>query len=279
MLLNFSKMQGLGNDFVVIDAVRQRVTLSAAQVRRIGDRRYGVGCDQILLAEPPSRPDTDFRYRVFNADGSEAEHCGNGIRCLGRFLVEQGLTDRRELRIETGSGDATIYFTGERSVRVDMGPPQLEPARIPFQAESRQAVYTVDVGGEEVELTAVSMGNPHAVIIVPELESAPVARLGPYLETHPRFPHRANIGFMQILDRNHVRLRVYERGVGETLACGTGACAAVVTGRLRGLLDAQVSVSLPGGKLDIEWGGEGQPVMMTGPAMTVFTGQIELSDE
>ncbi len=279
MLLNFSKMQGLGNDFVVIDAVRQRVTLSAAQARRIGDRRYGVGCDQILLAEPPSRPDTDFRYRVFNADGSEAEHCGNGIRCLGRFLVEQGLTDRRELRIETGSGDATIYFTGERSVRVDMGPPQLEPARIPFQAESRQAVYTVDVGGEEVELTAVSMGNPHAVIIVPELESAPVARLGPYLETHPRFPHRANIGFMQILDRNHVRLRVYERGVGETLACGTGACAAVVTGRLRGLLDAQVSVSLPGGKLDIEWGGEGQPVMMTGPAMTVFTGQIELSDE
>lgn len=269
-------MQGLGNDFVVLDAINQRFELTREQVRRLGDRRYGIGCDQILLAERPTRDGFDFRYRIYNADGSEVEHCGNGVRCLGRFLREQGLTDQRALRIETVNGSARIHLDDDGQVTVDMGAPVLEPAQIPFQAERRQVLYRLEVGAETVEVGAVSMGNPHAVLTVPELENAPVARLGPDIESHPRFPRRVNVGFMQVLDRGRIRLRVFERGVGETLACGTGACAAVVAGRLQERLDSRVEVELPGGALAIEWQGEGHPVMMSGPAETVFRGEIEL---
>jgi diaminopimelate epimerase len=274
--LSFTKMQGLGNDFVVIDAVRQPVSLGAEQLRVLADRRFGVGCDQILFAEKPTQANADFRYRIFNADGGEVEQCGNGVRCLARFLTEQGLTAKRELVIQTLAGDTRVLLGDGDEIRVDMGPPQLEPAHIPFEAPQRQAVYELDLGGESVALGVVSMGNPHAVMVVNQLENAPVARLGPYIETHPRFPRRVNVGFMQILDAGHIRLRVFERGVGETLACGTGACAAVVAGRLQQRLDERVRVDLPGGTMHIEWAGEGEPVWMTGPAVTVFQGQIEL---
>ena len=276
MRLNFSKMQGLGNDFVVFDAVRQQVELTGEQLRRLADRRYGIGCDQILLAERATKPGADFRYRIFNADGGEVEQCGNGVRCLARFLVEHGLSERRELLIQTLGGDTRVFLTEDGQVRVDMGAPQLEPDRIPFQASQRQVSYELDLGGETVTLGVVSMGNPHAVLTVNEVASAPVARLGPYIETHPRFPRRVNVGFMQIVDRGHIRLRVFERGVGETLACGTGACAAVVAGRLQQRLDESVRVELPGGALQIEWAGEAMPVWMTGPAERVFDGEIEI---
>ena len=270
--MRFTKMQGLGNDFVVIDGIRQSVSLNATLVRRLADRRLGVGCDQVLLAEPASRPDMDVRYRIFNADGGEVEHCGNGVRCLAVFLRDQGLVGKRELRVETPAGEATVTLLGDGRVSVDMGPPRLEPAEIPFEASSRQTRYALRVDDRELAVAALSMGNPHAVLQVTDVDSAPVAHLGPLIEAHPAFPRRVNAGFMQVLARDHIRLRVYERGAGETLACGTGACAAVVAGRLQGLLDAAVAVDLPGGRLDIRWRGEGAPVWMTGPAETVFHG-------
>jgi diaminopimelate epimerase len=276
MLVRFTKMHGLGNDFMVIDAVSQRVRLTPKIVRRLADRHTGVGFDQLLLVEPPSRPDMDFRYRIFNSDGSEVEHCGNGARCFGRFVRERRLTGKNEIHVETARGEATLYLLPDRQVDVDMGVPELRPAEIPFTAERQAVTYEVDVNGEPVELSAVSMGNPHGVVLVENVDSAPVATLGPALEAHPRFPKKANIGFMQVVNRGEIRLRVYERGAGETLACGTGACAAVVAGRLRGLLDEKVLVHLPGGDLHIRWPGEGKALRMTGPATTVYEGQIHL---
>ena len=276
MLLRFTKMQGLGNDFVVIDAISQRLQLNRRQIRQLADRHFGVGCDQILLVEAPERPDVDFRYRIFNADGSEVAQCGNGARCFARFVQEKRLTHKQRIVVETASGVMTLSVTRNGQVQVDMGTPRLEPAQVPFQAEARATTYPIELDGREHRIGAVSMGNPHAVLQVDDVDTAPVERLGPLLESHPRFPERVNAGFMQVLNRREIRLRVYERGAGETLACGSGACAAVVAGILQGLLDSEVQVALPGGKLQVSWAGEGQPVIMTGPAVTVFEGQIRI---
>ena len=276
MKLKFSKMHGLGNDFVVLDGVRQQIALSPDQLRYLGDRHFGVGCDQILLVEKASRPEIDFRYRIFNADGGEVEQCGNGARCFVRFVHEQGLTEKREIRVETMCGEIAPRLEADGKVTVDMGVPVFSAERIPFISTSVDLVQPLDVAGEEVLITAVSMGNPHAVQVVADVDTAPVAVQGPLIESHPRFPQRVNAGFMQILGRQAIRLRVFERGAGETLACGTGACAAVVAGIARGLLDSPVRVTTRGGELTIAWEGDGAPVLMTGPAITVFTGEIEL---
>jgi diaminopimelate epimerase len=275
MKLHFTKMHGLGNDFIVFNAVQQPLQLTTEQIRFLADRKFGVGCDQILLVEPARRPENDFHYRIFNADGSEVEQCGNGARCFARFVLEKGLTDKTEIAVGTSSGDIILYAEGDL-IRVNMGVPELEPERIPFQAEARAERYPIEVEGSTMEIGVVSMGNPHAVLQVDDADSAPVETLGPVMESHPRFPQRVNVGFMQILSPQHIRLRVYERGTGETLACGTGACGAVVAGRLQGLLDAEVTVSLRGGDLVIKWDGEGHPVWMSGPAATVYEGSIEL---
>jgi diaminopimelate epimerase len=276
MKLRFSKMHGLGNDFVVIDAIRQRVDLTPDQVRFLADRHFGVGCDQLLVVERAQQPGVDFRYRIFNADGGEVEQCGNGARCFVRFVREQGLTDKREIRVETKSGVITLTAADDINVTVNMGVPVFEPARIPFQSDSDVFVQPLDVAGSALAITAVSMGNPHAVQVVADVDRAPVAQQGPLIESHPRFPARVNAGFMQVVDAHHIRLRVYERGAGETLACGTGACAAVVAGIVRNLLESPVRVSTRGGELNIAWAGEGQPVLMTGPAVTVFEADIHL---
>jgi diaminopimelate epimerase len=287
MKLKFTKMHGAGNDFVVIDAINQQLDLGPEQWRRLADRRFGVGADQILIVERPSAPDSDFRYRIYNNDGGEVEQCGNGSRAFVRFVSDKGLTDKRSIRVETMSGIITPRLEDDGSVTVDMGAPILEPARVPFDAaglagvaEGRDTVWPITVAhkGQEqtVLVSTVSMGNPHAVQVVADVDAAPVLEMGPQIEHHARFPRRVNAGFLQIVDRNHVKLRVYERGAGETLACGTGACAAVVAGIRRGLLDAPVQVQARGGKLTINWAGEGQPVYMSGPAETVFEGEIEI---
>ena len=275
MKIRFSKMHGLGNDFVVIDGVRQSIVLSPAQIRLLADRHFGIGCDQLLLVEKAGRPDVDFRYRIFNADGGEVEQCGNGARCFVRFVHEQGLTDKREIRVETMGGVIAPRLETDGSVTVDMGVPVFSPERIPFISPAADLVQPLRIGDEEIEITAVSMGNPHAVQVVADVEVAPVALQGPLIEAHPRFPKRVNAGFMQVVGRHEIRLRVFERGAGETLACGTGACAAVVAGIARGLLDTPVRVATRGGELTIDWQGAGTPVLMTGPAVTVFTGEIE----
>lgn len=276
MRLSFTKMQGLGNDFVVLDALRTPVELSAEQLRHLADRRFGVGCDQVLVVQPSRTAGADFEYRIFNADGGEVEHCGNGVRCLGRYLVDNGHTEARRLTVATLSGLTHITVLDDGRVTVDMGPPRLEPAQIPLSAPQRRTEYTLTVDGQSVPFAAVSMGNPHAVIRVDDVDTAPVDTLGPKLQQHPAFPRQVNVGFMQVIDSGHIRLRVYERGAGETLACGTGACAAVVAGRLRDGLAASVRVGLRGGELIIDWAEEGQPVWMTGPGETVFTGEIEV---
>lgn len=275
-LLRFSKMHGLGNDFMVVDAISQPFRLRPDIVRELADRNVGVGFDQLLVVEPPGLPDVDFRYRIFNADGSEVEQCGNGARCFAKFVRDQRLTNKKNIRVQTARGVIELELLKNGMVVVNMGVPELNPPAIPFAAERRKQSYTVEVGSKTVELSAVSMGNPHAVIIVDNVDTAPVSDLGPHLENHPRFPSRANIGFLQILSRGHARLRVYERGTGETLACGSGACAAVVAGCLQGLLDNRVVLELRGGRLVIEWQGEGAPVMMEGPATSVFEGQLRL---
>ena len=274
--LRFTKMHGLGNDFILIDGVTQPLRLSAEQIRQLSDRHFGIGFDQLLLVEPPDRPDVDFRYRIFNADGGEVEQCGNGARCFARFVRDQKLTNKRLIRVQTQKGVLELRVTREGRVVVNMGVPQLEPEAIPFEAEQRQITYTLEAGGQQYEIAAVSMGNPHAVLLVEDVDSAPVETLGPILESHPRFPERVNVGFMQVQARDRIRLRVFERGAGETLACGTGACAAVVAGVLRGLLDHRVEVAVRGGSLVIEWPGEGAPVMMEGPAARVFEGQARI---
>ena|SRR5208282_4419937 len=276
MKLKFTKMHGLGNDFVVFDATRSPLDLSREQLRQIADRRFGVGCDQILLVEKPRTPDTDFYYRIFNADGGEVEQCGNGARCFVRFVREHGLTDKKEIRVGTQSGVIVPRLEVEGHVTVDMGVPVFDPARIPFTAERRAPTYTLEIGGRVVEISALSMGNPHAVQVVADVAVAPVASEGAAIESHPRFPQRVNAGYMQVVDRGNIKLRVYERGAGETLACGSGACAAVVAGILRGLLDQRVTVTTRGGDLGLSWRGEGMPVLMTGPAVTVFEGELEI---
>ena len=276
MKLKFSKMHGLGNDFVVLDGVRQQVSLSPEQLVYLADRHFGVGCDQILLVEKAGQAGIDFRYRIFNADGGEVEQCGNGARCFVRFVHDQGLTDKRQIRVETLKGIIEPRLEADGNVTVDMGEPRFLPAEIPFLADDDVIIHLLDVADETLETTVVSMGNPHAVQVVDNVETHPVEQHGPLIERHQRFPKRVNAGFMQIVDRHAIKLRVYERGSGETLACGTGACAAAVAGIRRGLIDSPVRVTTRGGDLNIAWGGPGRPVLMTGPAVTVFTGEIEL---
>ncbi|MBH1969611.1 diaminopimelate epimerase [Moraxellaceae bacterium AER2_44_116] len=276
MRLEFTKMHGLGNDFVVIDCITQRARLETYQIKQIADRHFGVGFDQLLLVEPPSRPDVDFCYRIFNADGSEVQQCGNGARCFARFVRDRKLTRKSKLVVETASGIIELNIAPNGWVRVNMGVPRLEPAEIPFIAEQRALTYPIEVANRTLEISAVSMGNPHAVILVDNVDTAPVREIGRPLECHPRFPERVNVGFLQIVDRNNARLRVFERGTGETLACGTGTCAAVVAGIQQGLLDERVRVQLRGGELDIRWQGEGYPVWMTGPTARVFDGVLRM---
>ncbi len=276
MILDFTKMHGLGNDFVVINAIEQPVELSAEQCRFIADRHFGVGCDQILMVEPPRDQETDFYYRIYNADGSEVEQCGNGARCFARFVRDQGITIKDEIDVGTHSGKIRLYLEDDGQVRVNMGRPELEPALIPFLSEQQATNYPIQAGDETISIGAVSMGNPHAVMRVERIDEAPVDRLGPLLEKHARFPQRVNVGFMEIRSREQIRLRVFERGSGETLACGTGACAAVVVGKIQGLLDEQVQVILPGGDLVIKWAGKNEPVWMSGPAARVYEGRIKL---
>jgi len=276
MLLKFTKMHGLGNDFVVIDAVSQSVVLTPEQVRFIADRHFGVGCDQLLLVEPARSAGVDFAYRIYNADGGEVEQCGNGARCFMRFVRAAGLTDKNELVVETRCGIIRPRMAPDGQVTVDMGVPRTRPDEIPFLAEHEALSYPLLVDGLQLEVGVVSMGNPHAVLRVDNVDNAPVASLGPKIEAHERFPQRVNAGFMQVVDRSHIRLRVYERGAGETLACGSGACAAVVSGRLQGWLDDTVEVGVPGGRLMISWQGSETEVRMTGPATHVFEGQLEL---
>ena len=272
----FTKMHGAGNDFVVFDGVTRPIVLTPEKIRRLADRHFGIGCDQVLVVERPTASGADFRYRIFNADGGEVEQCGNGARCFVRFVRDKRLTAKDEIAVETISGMIYPRLEPDGNVTVNMGVPRLDPAEVPFQAGMRENVYDLEVNGSKVSATVLSMGNPHAVQVVPEVDSAPVNTQGPLIERHPRFPQRVNAGYMQVVDRGHIRLRVYERGAGETLACGSGACAAVVAGRQRDLLDDKVEVKLLGGTLRVSWAGEGQPVWMTGPAVTVFEGTIDL---
>lgn len=274
--LRFSKMQALGNDFVVFDAVRQRVSLAPDQVRRLAHRRFGIGCDQVLLVAPPSRPEADFDYVIYNADGGEVAQCGNGARCFMVFVHEQGLSARREITVATRAGLLRPRLEQDGSVSVDLGEPRFEPAAVPFVAETRRDEYDLDLDGEILRVQVLSLGNPHAVQWVADVDRAPVAAQGPRIEHHPRFPQRTNAVFAQWLDRGHLKVRVWERGAGETLACGSGASAAVVAGRVAGRLDESVRVDLPGGALQVYWPGLGAPVRLSGPAASVFEGRVDL---
>ena len=276
MLLRFTKMHGLGNDFMVLDLVSQHAHIQPKHAKQWGDRHTGIGFDQLLIVEAPSNPEVDFRYRIFNSDGSEVEQCGNGARCFARFVLDKRLTAKRLIRVETKSGVIELDVRQDGQISVNMGPPRLAPAEIPFQAEQQATSYTVDVDGQNIDLAAVSMGNPHAVLRVSDINSAPVHELGPKIEHHPRFPARVNVGFLQVIDRHRGQLRVWERGAGETQACGTGACAAAVAAISQGWMDSPVTLDLPGGRLSIEWAGVGEPVMMTGPAVRVYEGQVRL---
>lgn len=276
MLLHFTKMQGLGNDFMMVDLISQKARLRSEQIRRLADRHFGIGFDQLLTVEAPTDPRADFRYRIYNADGSEVENCGNGARCFAVFVRDRKLTHKTTLEVQTAGGPLTLKVRDDSQVTVNMGIPLLTPAQIPFQAAQEAKAYPLEVGDETYLIGAVSMGNPHAVVRVENIDTAEVERLGPSIEQHPRFPNRVNVGFLQVQNRRQARLRVFERGVGETLACGTGACAAMVAGRIQGWFDAEVNMQLRGGHLRLEWPGQGQPVMMTGPAQKVFEGQIYL---
>jgi diaminopimelate epimerase len=277
MALRFTKMHGLGNDFAVLDARAGTPPLDASRVRAMSDRHTGIGFDQLLVIEPPRDPSCIAAYSIRNADGSPAEQCGNGARCIGAWLYRDGvLAIGDEVKLESPSGEVAMRLADATTVTVAMGEPVFEPARIPFDAPALADIYPLEIGGERVEIAAVSMGNPHAVLTVSSVASAPVDRLGPAIEKHPRFPNRVNVGFMEIVDRAHVRLRVFERGVGETLACGTGACAAVAVGRRHGRLDATVEVQLPGGNLELTWPGPGEHIWMKGPTAVSFTGRVEI---
>ena len=278
MLLRFTKMHGLGNDFMMVDLVSQRAHIYPDTIRKLADRRTGIGFDQLLTVSPPDDPNADFRYTIFNADGSEAEQCGNGARCFLRFVRDQGLTTKSFLRLQTISGQISCQLEKDGNITVNMGTPILQPARIPFIADSQQILYELEQphSAEVTTASVVNVGNPHAVISVKDLDNAPIVSLGPIIESHERFPEKVNVGFMQILSRKQIRLRVYERGVGETQACGSGACAAIVAGRLQGLLDEHIEVELPGGKLELRWAGENTPIMMKGPARRIYEGRLKL---
>ena len=276
MRLKFIKMQGLGNDFVVIDAIRQKVHLTPEKIRFLADRHFGVGCDQVLLVESAHQAHADFRYRIFNADGSEVAQCGNGARCFARFVRDQGLSEKDEIQVDTDAGRLVLRHSDADQITVNMGVPRHAPAEIPLEAEEERYRYPLELDGRTWSFGAVSMGNPHAVLLVDDVDFAPVDSLGPRLESHAVFPERVNVGFMQVMDAHNARLRVFERGSGETLACGSGACAAVVVGIEQGLLLSPVKVELPGGTLSIAWQGRGFPVFMTGPAVKVFEGAIDL---
>ncbi|HEK1010904.1 TPA: diaminopimelate epimerase [Pseudomonas putida] len=276
MLLRFTKMHGLGNDFMVLDLVSQHAHIQPKHAKQWGDRHTGIGFDQLLIVEAPNNPEVDFRYRIFNADGSEVEQCGNGARCFARFVLDKRLTAKKRIRVETKSGIIELDVQNDGQVCVDMGPPRFIPAEIPFIADEQARSYPLDVDGELHSIAAVSMGNPHAVLRVDDVRTAPVHELGPKIENHPRFPQRVNAGFLQVIDRHRANLRVWERGAGETQACGTGACAAAVAAISQGWMDSPVSLDLPGGRLHIEWAGPGQSVLMTGPAVRVYEGQVRL---
>tara|TARA_B110000208_G_scaffold83522_1_gene106094 strand:+ start:237 stop:1067 length:831 start_codon:yes stop_codon:yes gene_type:complete len=276
MLMKFTKMHGLGNDFVVIDALTQNVRVTASMARRLGNRTLGIGCDQILVVEPPSDPNIDFNYRIFNSDGGEVEQCGNGARCLARFVKDRRLTGKSMIRVKTMNRVMELRINADNLVSVDMGIPALVPADIPFQAAEPANLYAIDIGGRSYQIAAVSMGNPHGILQVDDIQTAPVSDLGPQLECHERFPNRVNAGFMQVVDRQQLNVRVFERGAGETQACGSGACAAAVAAIQQELVDSPVTVHLNGGDLTIDWQGEGQPLIMTGPAVTVFHGRIRI---
>lgn len=276
MNVKFTKMHGLGNDFVVFDCLSQSVALDREKIKMIADRRFGIGCDQVLLVESPRSPGTDFYYRIFNADGGEVEQCGNGARCLARFVIDNDLSKKDLIRVETSSGVIELKLQADNQVTVNMGVPQFDPKELPFEADKAQESYILNVNEQQLEIGVVSMGNPHAVVIIDDIDSAPVATTGKALATHPAFPQGVNAGFMQVIDRQHVKLRVYERGAGETMACGTGACAAVAYGCSQNILDNEVEVELRGGRLSIKWNGDETPVFMTGPAQYVFEGNIDL---
>lgn len=276
MLLRFTKMHGLGNDFMVLDLVSQHAHIQPKHAKQWGDRHTGIGFDQLLIVEAPSNPEVDFRYRIFNADGSEVEQCGNGARCFARFVLDKRLTAKKRIRVETKGGIIVLDVQNDGQVCVDMGPPRLNPAEVPFIADEQATRYPLEVDGQLHSIAAVSMGNPHAVLRVDDVRSAPVHTLGPKIENHPRFPQRVNAGFLQVIDRHRANLRVWERGAGETQACGTGACAAAVAAISQGWMDSPVSLDLPGGRLNIEWAGPGKPVLMTGPAVRVYEGQVRL---
>ncbi|MCR9607847.1 diaminopimelate epimerase [Vibrio alginolyticus] len=274
MHFHFSKMHGLGNDFMVVDCITQNVFFSQDLIRRLADRHTGVGFDQLLVVEAPYDPETDFHYRIFNADGSEVEQCGNGARCFARFVRLKGLTNKYSISVSTKKGKMILNIEDDGEVTVNMGVPEFEPNKIPFKAKQKEKTYIMRAGEKTLFCGAVSMGNPHVVTVVDDVDTADVDTLGPLLESHERFPERVNAGFMQVVSRDHIRLRVYERGAGETQACGSGACAAVAVGILQGLLDENVKVSLPGGELRIAWQGPGKPLLMTGPTTHVFDGQL-----
>ncbi|QUJ67416.1 diaminopimelate epimerase [Photobacterium sp. GJ3] len=276
MQFQFSKMHGLGNDFMVVDCVTQNIFFSPDAIRRLADRHRGVGFDQLLVVEPPYDPETDFHYRIFNADGSEVSQCGNGARCFARFVSMKGLTNKYRIAVSTKAGKMILQLENDNQVTVNMGEPAFAPEKIPFTAKQEEKTYILRADNYTVMCGTASMGNPHCVTVVDDVETADVETLGPLLESHERFPERVNVGFMQVLSRDAVRLRVYERGAGETQACGSGACAAVAIGQRQGLLDSQVKVSLPGGDLHIRWAGEGKPLYMTGPVAHVYDGQITL---
>ena len=278
MPVPFTKMHGAGNDFVVFDGVSRPIQLTPQKIRRLADRHFGIGCDQVLVVEKSTVSDADFRYRIFNADGGEVEQCGNGARCFVRFVRDKRLTAKDTIVVETLAGLIYPRLEPDGNAGVNMGVPRFAPADVPFEAATRENVYDLNVNGRTVSVSVLSMGNPHAVQLVSDVDVAPVNTQGPQIERHPRFPQRVNAGYMQIVDRRHIRLRVYERGAGETLACGSGACAAAVAGRQRGLLDDKVEVKLTGGTLRVSWAGEGEPVWMTGPAISVFEGTIDLDN-
>ncbi|KPZ72351.1 MULTISPECIES: diaminopimelate epimerase [Shewanella] len=275
-MIQFTKMHGLGNDFMVVDGVTQNVFFSPDQIRRLADRNFGIGFDQLLLVEPPYDPDLDFHYRIFNADGGEVEQCGNGARCFARFVRNKGLINKYKIRVSTSSGKMTLRLERDGNVTVNMGVPVTEPGKIPFRAKRPEKTYLLQTPKQTFLCGAISMGNPHCVLEVDNVDTADVEEIGQMLTKHERFPKGVNVGFMQVVDRGHIKLRVYERGAAETLACGTGACAAVAIGILQNKLDRQVKVDLPGGRLTINWEGEGKPLWMTGPAEHVFDGQIQL---
>ncbi|MPS97202.1 MULTISPECIES: diaminopimelate epimerase [Pseudomonas] len=276
MLLRFTKMHGLGNDFMVLDLVSQHAHIQPKHAKQWGDRHTGIGFDQLLIVEAPNNPEVDFRYRIFNADGSEVEQCGNGARCFARFVLDKRLTAKKRIRVETKGGIIELDVQNDGQVCVDMGPPRFIPAEIPFIAEQQALSYSLEVDGRDYSIAALSMGNPHAVLRVDDVQTAPVHELGPKIENHPRFPQRVNAGFLQVIDRHRANLRVWERGAGETQACGTGACAAAVAAISQGWMDSPITLDLPGGRLNIEWAGPGKPVLMTGPAVRVYEGQVRL---